>query len=120
MQYSGAYNNVSFLNGGVDPQTGLYTLSFPLGNLLSSDGFGPSFSLSMNYSPLSTGTVGNKGLGNGWSFNLPNVNRKASKITLLNGQTFTLRSMGANREWTLKNHKVKDVRILQNLSLIHI
>ena len=119
MQYSGAYNNVSFLSGGADPQTGLYTLSFPFGDLLSADGFGPSFSLSMNYNPLATGSRASNGLGNGWHFNLPNINDETFKVTLLDGQVFTILddSKDPGKEWVLKNHKVKDVRLIHDRDL---
>lgn len=84
--YSQSFNFQSFLQKGVDPRTGQYTVSIQLFDAPSETRNCPSLKLSLSYNPLNTKDIG---LGTGWSFNLPSYNHRQGKTLLLStGENF--------------------------------
>ncbi len=113
--FSGALNNVQFLSGGVDPQTGLYTSSFDFGDLAGSRSFGATFKLQMQFSPLGTLSETNDSfLGLGWSFFLPGFDPGSMLITLLDGKTYKVdsTSLGWNDQVWRSSRLLQDVKII--------
>ncbi|PYH73075.1 RHS repeat domain-containing protein [Aspergillus vadensis CBS 113365] len=84
--YSQGFNFRSFLQKGVDPRTGQYTVSIQLFDAPSETRNCPSLKLSLSYNPLNTKDIG---LGTGWSFNLPSYDHRQGKTLLLStGENF--------------------------------
>ncbi|MEM9685935.1 MAG: RHS repeat-associated core domain-containing protein [Bacteroidota bacterium] len=114
--FSGALNNLNYLSGGVDPQTGLFSSVITFGTLFGNRSFGPEFPLKMSFSPL--GTLGENSsydtlLGKGWDFELPSYNGSADLITLPGGKTYKVYSSnwsGESSPWRI-SHKADDVQI---------
>ena len=50
--HSNAFNFMSFIEGQVDPRTGLYTCSIKLPELLANQLCGPVVPLHLNFNPL--------------------------------------------------------------------
>ncbi|MBA1205390.1 hypothetical protein G7009_27160, partial [Pseudomonas capeferrum] len=64
---SNALNFLSHMQNGVDPRTGLYTLSVDLPKLSGNDLLGPELDLALRYSPLN---LHDSGYGKGWNLQL--------------------------------------------------
>ncbi|MBA6092191.1 hypothetical protein H4C81_25470 [Pseudomonas monteilii] len=62
--HSNATNFQSFLQSGVDPRTGQYTLAIKLPTLAGNDLIGPQLPLQLAFSPLNDQ---DSGFGKGWS-----------------------------------------------------
>ena len=87
--FSGALNNLNYLSGGVDAQTLLYSFTIDFGTLTGAKSFGPKFDLKMMFSALGTlGDENERGLGRGWSFDLPFYDSTQQLITLPGGRSF--------------------------------
>jgi len=88
--HSQASNFLSFLNTGVDPRTGQFTIAMslplPPANVLA----GPSLSPTLSFSTLSS--MHNRGYGLGWSLNVSelNLNPEASSLRLSSGEQFAV------------------------------
>ncbi|WP_434592951.1 RHS repeat-associated core domain-containing protein [Pseudomonas sp. R4-83] len=82
---SNAFNFGEFVSGGVDPRTGMYTCSFSLGKLHSSDLNGPEFALSLGFNPLNQADIG---FGIGWSLTLTNYDLRSKVMTLSSGERY--------------------------------
>lgn len=65
--HSNAFNFASFVQGGMDPRTGLYSLAINLPDVKANALTGPSLPLRLSYNPASRE---NLGFGEGWSLNL--------------------------------------------------
>lgn len=83
--YSNAFNFSSFLQGGVDPRTGVYNFSLSLGEIRTEGSNGPSFSLLLQFSPLDKS---NNGFGTGWSIALPRYDALRKVMTLSSGEHY--------------------------------
>ncbi|MGX9862745.1 RHS repeat domain-containing protein [Pseudomonas moraviensis] len=83
--HSNAFNFGEFVSGGVDPRTGMYTSSFSLGKLHSSDLNGPEFALSLSFNPLNQA---DSGFGIGWSLTMTNYDMLSKVMTLSNGERY--------------------------------
>ncbi|MBA1205383.1 hypothetical protein G7009_27125, partial [Pseudomonas capeferrum] len=65
--HSNAFNFMSYLNSGVDPRTGLYTLAIDFPTVTGNDLLGPELDLALRYSPLN---LHDSGYGKGWNLQL--------------------------------------------------
>jgi YD repeat-containing protein len=83
--HSNAFNFMSFIENGVDPRTGQYTLAINLPALQSYDLNGPEFPLSLTYNPLNTT---NSGYGMGWDLRLSQYTPATGILALSTGETF--------------------------------
>ncbi len=90
--HSNAFNFLSFLDTGVDPRTGLYTVATALPELKANALAGPVLPLKLSYNPIDTR---NRGFGLGWDLSLtrfePDGNRM---LTLYTGQQFKVTGSG--------------------------
>lgn len=77
---SNALNFISAVKSGVDPRTGLYSISINLPEIQSNDLRGPGFALALAYSPLNQR---DSGYGYGWNLHL-------SQLALADPETVTL------------------------------
>ena len=91
--HSNAFNFASFVNGGVDPRTGLYTVAIQLPELKANALAGPALPLRLSYSPVSSL---DSGFGLGWSLNLTRYTPQANNIlTLHSGESYKVTGSGA-------------------------
>ena len=63
--HSNAFNFMSFMEGGVDPRTGQYTVNLTLPDIKTNDLQGPGLPLSLGFNPMN-----NQDSGYGWGWNL--------------------------------------------------
>ncbi len=61
--HSNAFNFMSFIQGGVDPRTGQYTVAIDLPELKANDLQGPGFALRLAFNPLTWSTRVSVGAG---------------------------------------------------------
>jgi YD repeat-containing protein len=83
--HSNAFNFMSFIQNGVDPRTGQYTLAINLPALQSHDLNGPEFPISLNYNALNTLDTG---YGLGWDLKLSQYTPLTKILSLSTGETF--------------------------------
>jgi YD repeat-containing protein len=99
--HSNAFNFMSFMQGGVDPRTGQYTVSLSLPDVKTNDLQGPGLPLSLGFNPLNTI---DSGYGRGWNLQLSQYDVSKNIISLSTGETFALTSQdpevgGRARMW---------------------
>ncbi|MEX1843481.1 RHS repeat protein [Enterobacter cloacae] len=103
--YTQAFNFVSATQSGVDPRTGLYTLKCAIADLSPNDGLGPQLKLALNYTPLSTSTVG---LGTGCTLGLSSYDTDHSLLTLASGEQYKIIESSSNV--VVKQKKIDNFR----------
>lgn len=118
--FSGALNNINFLSGGVDPQTGLYSTTFDFGEISGCSGQGPSFRLQMQFNSLNTiGGSTASTLGVGWSFFLPTYNSETKSLTLMDGKSYKVAESSVNfdgpEDHWMTDRKLKDVNVFGSI-----
>lgn len=82
--YSGAQSFLSFLEKGVDPRTGIYTVRVALPPMSMNALAGPEMKLSLGFDPLQNVDVG---LGRGWSWGFSQLQPAARRLRLSDGET---------------------------------
>ncbi|MEE4082905.1 sugar-binding protein [Pseudomonas viridiflava] len=83
--HSNAFNFMSFVQSGVDPRTGQYTVSITLPDIKTNGLRGPGFPLALNYNPLNTQ---DSGFGMGWNLGLSQYTPGSQILALSTGETF--------------------------------
>lgn len=83
--HSNAFNFLSYLQGGVDPRTGQYTVAVSLPALKVNNLAGPELSLQLLFNPLNAQDMG---CGLGWSLQRTEYDPVRSIISLSSGETF--------------------------------
>jgi len=83
--HSNAFNFMSFVQSGVDPRTGQYTVSITLPDVKTNGLRGPGFPLALNYNPLNTQ---DSGFGLGWNLALSQYTPGNQILALSTGETF--------------------------------
>lgn len=83
--HSNAFNFLSYLQGGVDPRTGQYTVAISLPALKVNNLAGPELSLQLLFNPLNAQDMG---CGLGWSLQRTEYDPVRSIISLSSGETF--------------------------------
>ncbi|WP_260963334.1 hypothetical protein, partial [Pseudomonas citri] len=83
--HSQAFGFLSYLQSGVDPRTGQYTLSIDLPEVQSNWLSGPAFPLNLSFSPIN---ILDSGFGVGWNLNLSQFTPSDSILALSTGETF--------------------------------
>ena len=96
--HSNATNFQSFLQSGVDPRTGQYTLAIKLPTLAGNDLIGPQLPLQLAFSPLNDQ---DSGFGKGWSLGLTQYVPGSHMLTLHSGETFKVTGDGAQPDLPL-------------------
>lgn len=105
---SNAYNFGDFVNSGVDPRTGMYSMSLSLGEFVSHKGSGITIPLNIHYDPSSSVDTG---FGRGWSLNLSHFDWANSRLKLSTGQSFKVQWNNSTGEYDLLHRGLKDVRV---------
>lgn len=83
--HSNALNFVGFVDNGVDPRTGQYTVSINLPDMAANNLRGPDVKLSLAFNPLNNQDLG---FGTGWELALTQYNPRNNVIALSTGETF--------------------------------
>ncbi|MDH0305383.1 sugar-binding protein, partial [Pseudomonas sp. GD04091] len=83
--HSNAFNFMSYLQGGVDPRTGLYTVTIRLPEVKANDLQGPPLQLALTFSPLNTV---DSGYGKGWNLLLSQFVPSTGVVSTLDGEVF--------------------------------
>ncbi|MEB0207281.1 sugar-binding protein [Pseudomonas sp. CCC3.1] len=99
--HSNAFNFMSYLQNGVDPRTGQYTVSINFPVLNANNLRGPSFPLQLAFSPLNTLDTG---FGKGWSLNLSQYIPSSKMLALSTGESFKVTGSGENA--AIKERKI--------------
>ncbi|MCJ8205297.1 sugar-binding protein [Pseudomonas sp. RGM2987] len=89
--HSQAFSFMSYVQGGVDPRTGQYTLSIDLPEVQSNWLSGPAFPLNLTFNPINTL---DSGFGVGWNLNLSQFTPHDSILALSTGETFKVTGSG--------------------------
>lgn len=83
--HSNAFNFSAYIETGVDPRTGQYTMSIKLPALKGNALQGPDFGLTLFYSPLNNE---DSGFGKGWNLQLTQV--RNNLVTLSSGESYKI------------------------------
>ncbi|NNA07069.1 sugar-binding protein [Pseudomonas lundensis] len=83
--HSNAFNFLSYLQGGVDPRTGQYTVAISMPAFKANNLAGPELTLQLGFNPLNAHDMG---CGLGWSLQRTEYDPVRSIISLSSGETF--------------------------------
>lgn len=89
--HSNAFNFRSSVQHGVDPRTGLYTVTLSVPELKPNALQGPLLPLTLSFSPMSPLDVG---FGVGWNLNLTEFNPDNDRLSLGTGESFKVTGSG--------------------------
>lgn len=111
--HSNAFNFMSFLQNGVDPRTGQYTVSITLPDVKTNDLRGPIVPLALVYNPLNTV---DSGLGLGWNLQLSQFTPNNRVISLSTGESFKASIDGDNGELKMPEKKIDSFHLYRESS----
>ncbi|MDF5776987.1 RHS repeat domain-containing protein [Pseudomonas syringae] len=83
--HSNAFNFLSYVQSGVDPRTGQYTVAITLPDVKTNGLRGPGMPLALNYNPLNRQ---DSGFGLGWNLQLSQYDPGNQIVSLSSGETF--------------------------------
>ncbi|CAI2793967.1 Cell wall-associated polypeptide CWBP200 [Serratia grimesii] len=89
--YSQAGNFIDAVQGGVDPRTGLFSISLPVASIHPNNLAGPALELALRYSPLSSF---DEGFGRGFALNLTRYDESTQSLVLSTGEEYSVSSSG--------------------------
>jgi RHS repeat-associated protein len=89
--HSQAFNFLSYLQHGVDPRTGQYTMSLSLPELQCNALAGPALPLVISFNPMNTD---DDGFGIGWGVGLTEYRPATRQLALSSGERFTVTGSG--------------------------
>lgn len=101
--HSNAFNFMSYLQGGVDPRTGQYTVSLSLPELKANGLAGPVVPLTLLFNPLN---VRDSGFGIGWSLQLSEFDITRQILSLSSGETFKVTGAGLGGRMNMQEQKL--------------
>ncbi|RMR04436.1 RHS repeat domain-containing protein [Pseudomonas syringae group genomosp. 3] len=101
--HSNAFNFLSYLQSGVDPRTGQYTVTITLPDIKTNGLRGPVVPLVLSYNPLN---VQDSGFGFGWNLQLSQYEPGSQIVSLSSGETFKVK--GASGDQLLMPEKKLD------------
>lgn len=101
--HSSAFNFLSFLQTGVDPRTGQYTVAIDLPDVKTNDLRGPDVPLGLNFNPLNGQ---DSGYGMGWNLRLSQYTPGNQILALATGETFKVTDSGSNGELIMRDKKI--------------
>ena len=109
--HSNAFNFLSFLEGGVDPRTGQYTLQMALPSVQANNLAGPELNIRLGFDPFTQMDIG---LGAGWAINLSQVNTLGKgQLRLSSGERYGLTAEGADGEYHMEERKLPVCRLFK-------
>ncbi|MQT39539.1 hypothetical protein GHO45_01145 [Pseudomonas sp. FSL R10-0765] len=97
--HSNAFNFMSYLQGGVDPRTGQYSVSINLPELKANNLTGPVVPLVLIFNPLN---LRDSGFGQGWSLQLTEFNLVTRVLSLSSGETFRVTGKDPDGQLTME------------------
>jgi len=110
--HSNALNFMSSLKNGVDPRTGLYTISINIPEIQTNDLRGPSFALALAYSSLNKQ---DSGYGYGWNLKLSQYTLSNQVLSLSTGETFKVTgSDSTSGQLVMKEKKLDSFHFYQD------
>ncbi|WP_223459793.1 RHS repeat-associated core domain-containing protein [Pseudomonas sp. A-R-26] len=113
--YTQAGNFLSHVSNGVDARTGQMTLHIALPELQTNDLAGPSVSLRLLFSPLSSHT--DYGFGRGWMLAMSELDLPAGRLHLATGESFSLDRQASaftdQGQLVFTDQKLLNFRVLQ-------
>ena len=101
--HSNAFNFMSYLQGGVDPRTGQYTVSVSLPELKANGLAGPIVPLTLIFNPLN---VRDSGFGTGWSLHLSEFDITRQILSASTGETFKVAGAEPNGRMKMQEQKL--------------
>jgi YD repeat-containing protein len=101
---------MSYIQNGVDPRTGQYTLGINLPALRSYDLNGPELPIALTYNPLNTL---DGGYGKGWDLKLSQFTVQSRILALSTGETFKVTGSSAQSEPDIKEKKLASFRFFE-------
>ncbi|QPC85597.1 hypothetical protein GA830_01710 [Mesorhizobium sp. NBSH29] len=107
--HSNAFNFLSFVQQGVDPRTGQYTVQLSLPDLLANDLAGPSLPLSLSFNPLN---AVDRGFGLGFGLALSQYNSRTRILSLGSGESFKV--TGSGLEPAIAERKLSSFRFFDD------
>lgn len=99
--HSNATNFMSFVQNGVDPRTGQYTLGIELPALTGNDLIGPDLPLRLAFNPLNDQ---DSGFGGGWTLALSQYTPASQMLHLHTGESFKV--TGSGEQPTIREKKL--------------
>lgn len=118
---SNADNFSSNIDSGVDPRTGMYSVSINVGRFFSYKSSGSTISVQLTYD-ASNGL--DTGFGRGWGIPISQFSKDNDVLVLSTGQSFKLVWNDEINEYEMPYRKLKDIRVLyiddsKELKVIH-
>ncbi|RKP45159.1 RHS repeat domain-containing protein [Trinickia fusca] len=104
--YSNAFNFLSFVETGVDPRTGLYTVSLSLPQVMANGLAGPALPASLAFNPMQPDDCG---FGIGWSLRLSSYDPIAKQLRLSSGETY--RALDTGPKLVIEDQKLHTFRV---------
>ncbi|KPX28062.1 YD repeat-containing protein [Pseudomonas ficuserectae] len=100
--HSNAFNFLSYVQSGVDPRTGQYTVAITLPDVKTNGLRGPGMPLALNYNPLNRQ---DSGFGLGWNLQLSQYDPGKQIVSLSSGETFKVDQTG-NGQMLMSEKKI--------------
>ncbi|KPB77789.1 RHS repeat domain-containing protein [Pseudomonas cannabina] len=100
--HSNAFNFLSYVQSGVDPRTGQYTVAITLPDVKTNGLRGPGMPLALNYNPLNRQ---DSGFGLGWNLQLSQYDPGNQIVSLSSGETFKVDGTG-NGQMLMSEKKI--------------
>lgn len=107
--HSQAFAFMSYLQGGVDPRTGQYTLALDFPEIKSNWLSGPDFLFNLSFNPIN---ILDSGFGLGWNLRLSQFTPHNSILALSSGETFKVTASGV--EPSIREKKLDSFHFFNN------
>lgn len=118
--HSNAFNFMSYLQGGVDPRTGQYTVAISFPSVAANNIAGPEVSLGLGFNPLNTQDVG---WGVGWTLPRSEYDLERSIVSLGAGETFKVTAIGTDGLCIMEEQKLLGFKLYalgnQSYRIVH-
>ncbi|KIY39756.1 hypothetical protein TZ03_15565 [Pseudomonas sp. 10-1B] len=101
--HSNAFNFMSFVQGGVDPRTGQYTVSLELPELLANHLNGPNLPLRIGFNSMNPE---DSGFGAGWRLSLSEYDPQSQMLSLHSGERFKVFDNGPGTQPVIPERKI--------------
>ena len=101
--HSRAFDFLSYIESGVDPRTGQYTLNLTLPEIKANDLSGPIAPLTLGFNPLN---ITNSGFGIGWELRLSQYDARKQIIALSTGETFKVTGETSDNQLVMAEQKI--------------
>jgi RHS repeat-associated protein len=102
---SNAFGSASFVNNGVDPRTGQYTVSVNLPDIIGNSLCGPALPIALSFNPINKQ---DSGFGIGWNLSFSQYNPLTRVLSLQTGETYLVTGGGAAPE--IAEHKLQSFK----------